>query len=289
MGPRRWSRGRAPGPPTTTGPRTSFNGATAMEPWKSRRSAWPPSRQRPASMGPRRWSRGRGNAATPRFRPRYCFNGATAMEPWKRSIPAGSRSASRSFNGATAMEPWKRPERNRSRRSWDRFNGATAMEPWKSVEGIVRGKRPAAASMGPRRWSRGRDGRAAGKRPHQSASMGPRRWSRGRGAGGSEACDSGDSASMGPRRWSRGRAVEPISRHPVRIRFNGATAMEPWKSPRFRSETPKRLLLQWGHGDGAVEEGPPPGPFGAKDLGPGLREGRPARVSNRSRARATKS
>jgi len=38
-----------------------------------------------------------------------------------------------------------------------------------------------------------------------------------------------------------------------------------------------------------VEEGPPSGPFGAKDLGPGLREGRPAGVSNRSRAPEMKS
>jgi hypothetical protein len=38
-----------------------------------------------------------------------------------------------------------------------------------------------------------------------------------------------------------------------------------------------------------VEEGPPPGPFGAKDLGPVLREGRSEGVSNRSRARAMKS
>jgi hypothetical protein len=38
-----------------------------------------------------------------------------------------------------------------------------------------------------------------------------------------------------------------------------------------------------------VEESPPPGPFGAKDLGPGLREGPHAGVSNRSRSRAMKS
>ncbi len=97
------------------------------------------------------------------------------------------------------------------------------------------------------------------------------------------------------------------------LSFNGATAMKPWKSitetrgmaeartlqwghgdeaveeqragPSYHAAVP----LQWGHGDEAVEEGPPPGPFGAEDLGPGLREGRPAGVSNRSRARAMKS
>ena len=60
-----------------------FNGATAMEPWKSATS----------------WHRRR----TVRR-----FNGATAMEPWKRlSDPRRRSSIVLSFNGATAMEPWK--------------------------------------------------------------------------------------------------------------------------------------------------------------------------------------
>ena len=65
--------------------------------------------------------------------------------------------------------------------------------------------------------------------------------------------------------------------------------MKPWKRPGHRVQGDDRVQLQWGHGDEAVEEGPPPGPFGAMNLGPGLREGRPAGVSNRSRARAMKS
>src|SRR5208337_4004776 len=63
--------------------RPSFNGATAMKPWKSKTP---------------RGSRG----------PRSRFNGATAMKPWKSQPPWQSVNPRRSFNGATAMKPWKR-------------------------------------------------------------------------------------------------------------------------------------------------------------------------------------
>ncbi len=39
-----------------------------------------------------------------------------------------------------------------------------------------------------------------------------------------------------------------------RDRFNGATAMKPWKSGRPTSRGIKEAELQWGHGDEAVEE-----------------------------------
>ena len=65
--------------------------------------------------------------------------------------------------------------------------------------------------------------------------------------------------------------------------------MKPWKSKQGLVSFNGNYLLQWGHGGEAVEEGPLPGPFGAEDLGPGLREGRPAGVLNRSRARVMKS
>ena len=57
-----------------------FNGATAMEPWKSELD----------SLG----------------RPKIGFNGATAMEPWKSRQERRPGDMVR-FNGATAMEPWK--------------------------------------------------------------------------------------------------------------------------------------------------------------------------------------
>ena len=187
------------------------------------------------------------------------------------------------------------------------------MEPWKSIRrGDVAG--PIPASMGPRRWSRGRDGGPGSRGPSRPWLQ----WGHGDGAVeevrarlsvGATAL-----ASMGPRRWSRGRARPTHSPLAPVSSFNGATAMEPWKRPAVieelsvdsvlqwghgdgaveerhgrRSTEDWPIELQWGHGDGAVEEGPPPGPFGAMDLGPGLREGRSAGVSNRSRARATKS
>jgi len=36
--------------------------------------------------------------------------------------------------------------------------------------------------------------------------------------------------------------------------FNGATAMEPWKSCGPAATPLTTVRLQWGHGDGAVEE-----------------------------------
>ncbi len=59
-----------------------FNGATAMEPWKSN-----------------------GQLARPGTLPR--FNGATAMEPCKSRARALRSTSATGFNGATAMEPWK--------------------------------------------------------------------------------------------------------------------------------------------------------------------------------------
>ncbi len=38
-------------------------------------------------------------------------------------------------------------------------------------------------------------------------------------------------------------------------RFNGATAMKPWKSRERRHRSTIVGKLQWGHGDEAVEEG----------------------------------
>ena len=119
---------------------------------------------------------------------------------------------------------------------------------------------------------------------------GPLQWGHG-----DEAVEEGDLLTTNLRpyslQWGHGdEAVEETRRnrrpsHRPRS-FNGATAMKPWKRGGIRL-LPRRLArLQWGHGDEAVEEGPPPEPFGAKDLGPGLREGRPAGVSNRSRSQA---
>ena len=132
----------------------SFNGATAMKPWK---------RDTEPSDGP------------------DCgpsFNGATAMKPWKRPAEHVDQSEHGcGFNGATAMRPWKRMAstattlrtdrrlqwghgdeaveercvRSTCRNAWTCFNGATAMKPWKTIATPSRLVAAGHASMGPRR------------------------------------------------------------------------------------------------------------------------------------------
>src|SRR5208282_4744799 len=127
-----------------------------------------------------------------------------AVEEHHSTRAERARSGAR-FNGATAMEPWKSGKQMTGRTIQRRFNGATAMEPWKRIQRDLDHGDSYRASMGPRRWSRGR-GRIRGVlREDPEASMGPRRWSRGR---------------------ARSRGVSRSST----ARFNGATAMEPWKS-----------------------------------------------------------
>ena len=138
-------------------PRSHFDGATAMKPWKRRHPV------HGSFIGwILRW--GHGDEAVEEARPiargweKDHFNGATAMKPWKRPTWSRTRRAPRTlqwghgdeaveeriasswgphwvcyFNGATAMKPWKRtsPGLTGTPRLID-FNGATAMNPWKS-------------------------------------------------------------------------------------------------------------------------------------------------------------
>ena len=46
----------------------------------------------------------------------------------------------------------------------------------------------------------------------------------------------------------------PRPPRPVPLRFNGATAMKPWKSQELLEQAGRECKLQWGHGDEAVEE-----------------------------------
>jgi len=84
MGPRRWSRGRGLGWWPLPSLESSFNGATAMEPWKRIGRSNRTAEIEQASMGPRRWSRGRVEKHRRTWGHSNRFNGATAMEPWKR-------------------------------------------------------------------------------------------------------------------------------------------------------------------------------------------------------------
>src|SRR5271157_1733155 len=131
-------------------------------------------------MGPRRWSRGRVGAD------RRLVRIARRLQ-WGHGDGAVEEAATQTRCAAT----W--------RLQWGHGDGA-----------VEEGQRARwndckfTASMGPRRWSRGRVGASAKPALVSSASMGPRRWSRGRG----KADQLGDKLAFG---------------------FNGATAMEPWK------------------------------------------------------------
>ena len=165
MGPRRWSRGRG------------------------RRLDLTRDAMRVASMGPRRWSRGRDVGR------RTC--GRDASLQWGHGDGAVEEVGT-TLSGPPAVD---------DSLQWGHGDGA--------VEEVV--PSGLAAPQVCQRW----------------ASMGPRRWSRGRGyvAAMHELRVATDAASMGPRRWSRGRGLTRGGgeSQPTR-RFNGATAMEPWKS-----------------------------------------------------------
>jgi hypothetical protein len=110
------------------------------------------------------------------------------------------------------------------------------------------------ASMGPRRCRRGRhDAGPQRGRATRRASMGPRRCRRGRPVA-RTGLHVQREASMGPRRCRRGRPRGTRSADCPTRRFNGATAMPPWKTRRSWCRGPSRPLLQWGHGDAAVED-----------------------------------
>ena len=116
------------------------------------------------------------------------------------------------FNGATTMVSWKAPITVPVERE------QTDTLQWGHDEGVVEGHvgtsdhftDMAVASMGPRRWCRGR--RASRTRmpivDASPASMGPRRWCRGRRLV-SRSWQPSGVASMGPRRRCRGRRRRP--------------------------------------------------------------------------------
>ncbi len=233
-------------------------------------------------MGPRRIRRGEPGAGSgPPPAPRRCFNGATANSPWRTPCRSPRCSGcSACFNGATANSPW-RTDRLRGfvgqvhGLQWG--HGEFAVENAPSSPVTPPGRE---ASMGPRRIRRGEHrSRFRFHRPERQASMGPRRIRRGERRRPARAGAEG-AASMGPRRIRRG---ELRSSWPVTSRgkncFNGATANSPWRTMRsaacprrprrgFNGATAnspwrttvaacvaeyRRKLLQWGHGEFAVE------------------------------------
>src|SRR5690606_29075590 len=108
------------------------------------------------------------------------YNRATAFQPWKDDVVHHMDDGRWSFNGATAFQPWKARYPNGfsvedSVLQWG--HGVSAVERPVDPHAAVR---QSLASMGPRRFSRGKLNRPNWPCNPRSASMGPRRFSRGK-------------------------------------------------------------------------------------------------------------
>src|SRR5208282_4268700 len=111
----------------------SFNGATAMKPWK--RIAVLKAAEDQIWL---QW--GHGDEAVEENRIQDSAESFYLLQ-WGHGDEAVEESQSqrrkrherKCFNGATAMKPWKRKHRTYSTRPRHCFNGATAMKPWKSL------------------------------------------------------------------------------------------------------------------------------------------------------------
>ena len=161
--------------------------------------------------------------------------------------------ASVSFNGATAMKPWKRWRRRsacRTRPSLQWGHGDEAVE-----ESEVQTDVKDSSEL---QWGHGDEAVEEDEAHHATAASYQLQWGH------------GDEAVEEARGW----VILVCDRH----RFNGATAMKPWKSRSARSSGLRRAsfngatamkpwkrngsapigqrwyALQWGHGDEAVEE-----------------------------------
>jgi len=212
-----------------------------------------------ASMGPRRWSRGRGRDCRAE---RIWINrlqwghGDGAVEEMSVGLPDSNKTYSLQWgHGDGAVEegePRLPPDRKSWTLQWGHGDGAVEE---RSVPGC---RLPwFQASMGPRRWSRGRDGVRTLLSPDEirfngATAMEP--WKSREDRRHHADHTAMKFASMGPRRWSRGRGNGTLGKPSRWTRFNGATAMEPWKRQYHCIHFLHHLQLQWGHGDGAVEE-----------------------------------
>ena len=183
----------------------------------------------PASMGPRPCGRGRLRALRAKLRLLMLQwgHGLAAVEG--ASTRATSSTSGAGFNGATALRPWKVGGASVVKATvgslqWG--HGLAAVEgghagPWQAPQ--------LPASMGPRPCGRGREHGVPCLVGDFDASMGPRPCGRGRSSR-SQATRGSQTASMGPRPCGRGRRRTPSNRTRPRSRFNGATALRPWKA-----------------------------------------------------------
>ena len=199
------------------------------------------------------------------------FNGATTQESWKGHHQGWYTTRCPRFNGATTQESWKSSVLNRP--------ATSAVLQWGHDAGVVEEMlrpvvvRPSAASMGPRRRSRGRDQPAgpAGPAARFNGATTQESWKRWRqtspalvtsqcfnGATTQESWKRNSTDRAPLKRFNGATTQESWKRRPsgARIRprqlgFNGATTQESWKA---RGTSWPGKWLQWGHDDGVVED-----------------------------------
>ena len=132
-------------------------------------------RAAPASMGPRRFSRGKREG-------HVWWTSMTALQ-WGHGVSAVERCARSKADAMVRLLQWG--------------HGVSAVES-QPPHRLRQGAR--SASMGPRRFSRGKAALATALAPASAASMGPRRFSRGK-----EELAEHPNAVDRPRRFSRGK------------------------------------------------------------------------------------
>src|SRR5579875_2255422 len=155
MEPRPYGRGDAVALVANTAYNASFNGATAIRPWRHRE--WQEMAFEEAAL---QWSHGHTAVeTTSRSRSRRVrmsrFNGATAIRPWRRSIGRRGRRTSGGFKGATAIRPWRHYTRQgacKGRYLLQWSHGHTAVE---TLVHCVAHREVLRASMEPRPYGRG--------------------------------------------------------------------------------------------------------------------------------------
>ncbi len=204
-------------------------------------------------MGPRRWGRGRPRLrerTQARLRLQWGRDDGVAEDAGVRRHPMDRRwSLQWGRDDGVAEDPDRLP----SGRATIRFNGAATMGSRKTDHSRSRDAADARASMGPRRWGRGRR-----SGPAMTGDRRQLQWGRDDGVAEDpcEYCDvrPSSSASMGPRRWGRGRrrarALPRAPRSQLQWGRDDGVA-EDAVLARVRS-TPE--MLQWGRDDGVAED-----------------------------------
>src|SRR5579875_1710727 len=168
-------------------------------------------------------------------------------------FPGQMRSARLQWShGHTAVET--RPGRRGRSRGGASFNGATAIRSWRRETPHANDRHDQLASMEPRPYGRGDEGRASRAGGAVNASMEPRPYGRGDLRDAATNWARSVLASMEPRPYGRGDGLSRAKRRSRSWRFNGATAIRPWRHYSAQScYTARNASMEprpYGRGDG---------------------------------------